>query len=223
MTAPDASRAGDAVARLAHEVRNPLTAIQIDLQRVEEALPSRSDLLVPLRRALREVARLDRVVSGALRVTRSGNIESGLIDLAEPLRHAIEVAGSAFAQSGSSVELAGAEQGPIAVRGDASALEQVFLNLLLNAAQALRAGGRASVSFARNDGLARVVVRDGGVGMDAELLGRAFDPFVTTRPDGTGLGLSIARQIVLAHGGFIELESAPGVGTTVRVSLPLAT
>jgi two-component system C4-dicarboxylate transport sensor histidine kinase DctB len=223
MTAPDASRAGDAVARLAHEVRNPLTAIQIDLQRVEEALPSRSDLLVPLRRALREVARLDRVVSGALRVTRSGNIESGLIDLAEPLRHAIEVAGSAFAQSGSSVELAGAEQGPIAVRGDASALEQVFLNLLLNAAQALRAGGRASVSFARNDGLARVVVRDGGVGMDGELLGKAFDPFVTTRPDGTGLGLSIARQIVLAHGGFIELESAPGVGTTVRVSLPLAT
>jgi signal transduction histidine kinase len=208
-------------ASLAHEVRNPLTSIRIDLQRVEEALPAESPLRVPVQRALREVARLDRAVSGALRVARSGDIASDLIDLRVPLRHAIEVAGSVFERAGSTLDAEEAGGVPIPIRGDESALEQVFLNILLNAAQSLGTAGSASVAVTTGSGRACVVVRDSGAGIAPEWLERVFDPFVTTRAEGTGLGLPIARGIVVAHGGTIGIESSPAQGTTVSIELPL--
>jgi signal transduction histidine kinase len=210
-------------ASLAHEVRNSLTSIRIDLQRVEEALPRGSPLREPVHQALREVGRLDRAVSGALRVARSGNIASDLFDLRVPLGHAIEVAGTAFERSGSRLVADRATGPPIPIRGDESALEQVFLNILLNAAQALETAGNASVVVGVEHGGAHVVVCDSGSGMAADLLSQVFDPFVSTKTEGTGLGLAIARQIVVAHGGSIGIESSPGRGTTVRVSLPLTT
>lgn len=209
------------LASLAHEIRNPLTSIRIDLQRVEEALAPQSPLRAPVARALREVARLDRVVSGALRVARSGDIGSDLVDLRVPLRHAAEVAASAFQQCGSTLDCPAADGPPIPIRGDESALEQVFLNLLLNAAQALDADGRASITVSTDDANAHVIVHDTGSGIDPALIGKVFEPFVSAKAEGTGLGLPIARQIVLAHGGTIRLESSPRHGTTVRVQLPL--
>lgn len=211
---------GGFAASLAHEVRNPLTSIRIDLQRVEEELPSESPLRAPLKRALREVARLDRAVSGVLRIARSGDIASDLIDLRVPLGHAVEVAASAFEQSGSALDPGEINGRPIPIRGDESALEQVFLNILLNAAQALDGKGSASVTVSADHAGAHVVVRDSGPGIPPEWLGRVFDPFASTKPEGTGLGLAIARQIVVAHGGTIEIESSLGHGTTVRVRLP---
>jgi signal transduction histidine kinase len=108
------------------------------------------------------------------------------------------------------------------VVGDAAALEQAFLNLLLNAAQALEPGGRAQVGVTRELGDVTVIIRDEGRGIPKESAAKVFDLFYSTRPEGTGLGLSIARQIVQAHGGTIEIESTPGQGTTVRVTLPSA-
>lgn len=207
-------------ASLAHEVRNPLTSIRIDLQRVEEELPADSPLRTPLKRALREVARLDRTMSGVLRLARSGDIASDLFDLRVPLSHAAEVAASAFEPTGSVLER-GERGEPIPVRGDESALEQVFLNILLNAAQSFDGPGSASVTVSTDPTGAHVMVRDSGRGIDAEWLDRVFDPFVSSRPEGTGLGLPIARQIVVAHGGTIGIESMQGHGTTVRIRLPL--
>jgi signal transduction histidine kinase len=108
--------------------------------------------------------------------------------------------------------------------GDAGALEQLFLNLLQNAAQALDTGGRASLNVELADEGDTVVVSigDDGPGMTDEVLDQIFEPLFSTRPDGTGLGLTIARRIATAHGGELTLESAPGSGTVVRVSLPLA-
>jgi len=213
---------GKFAALLAHEVRNPLTAIRIDLQRVEEKLSPESPLRLQLARALREVERLDQTVSGALRIARSGTVSSDLVDLRVPLLRAIEVATPAFDQVDSTLAVRGLDDAPVPVRGDEAALEQLFLNLLLNAAQSLRPHGAAGVILMTMDGHAEVEVWDRGIGIEADRLGRVFDPFYSTRKDGTGLGLAIARGIVTGHGGVIDIESRSGEGTAISVRLPLA-
>jgi signal transduction histidine kinase len=114
------------------------------------------------------------------------------------------------------------------VLGDPGALQQVFLNLLLNAVQSMPGGGRISVAVAPwpalrgSDGPRWVVVRiaDTGPGIPPEQLRRVFDPFYTTKRDGTGLGLAICHGLVEQHEGEIRMESEEGTGTTVSVRLP---
>ena len=213
---------GRFAALLAHEVRNPLTAIRIDLQRVEEKLPADSPLRVQLARALREVERLDQTLRGALRIARSGTVSSDLVDLRVPLQRAVEVARPTFDQTGATLFLAGLDGVPVPVRGDEAALEQLFLNILLNAAQALLDRGAAGVTMAVQDGQVEVEIWDRGVGIAPDMLGKVFDPFYSTRKDGTGLGLAIARGIVTGHGGILDIESPAGRGTSVSIRLPLA-
>jgi signal transduction histidine kinase len=106
------------------------------------------------------------------------------------------------------------------VRGDQAGLEQLFLNLIQNAAQALRPGGKASIRVVVEDDAITVTVSDDGVGIPEDLQERVFDPLFSTRSEGTGLGLTIARRIAEAHGGGMELEGGPGEGTRVRVRVP---
>ena len=212
---------GEFAASLAHEVRNPLTSIRIDLQRVEEVLPGESPLRVPLGRALREVERLDQTVSGALRIARAGSIALKVVDLNIPLQRAIEVATPAFDRCGAALAQIGIGARPLPVRGDDAALEQLFLNILLNAAQALGPDGKAGVTVVTAEGNVQVDIWDSGAGMAADQLEKVFDPFFSTKRDGTGLGLSVVRQIVNAHGGFISIDSAVDAGTTVSIRLSL--
>jgi signal transduction histidine kinase len=107
------------------------------------------------------------------------------------------------------------------VHADATALSQVFLNLLLNAAQACEPGDRAGIEIDRDAEMTTVVVWDTGRGIRPEDVDRVFDPFFTTRPDGTGLGMAIAQRIVRAHSGDIAVDSTVGIGTRVTVRLPL--
>jgi len=213
---------GEFAASLAHEVRNPLTSIRIDLQRVEETLPPDSPHRVPLGRALREVQRLDQTVSGALRLARSGTIALDLVDLRDPLSRAIEMATPGFAQCGVTLDQAGIPTVPLLVHGSAAALEQLFLNVLLNAAQALAADGQAGVVVSTTAGSAQVEIWDTGSGIAAEQLATVFEPFISTKQEGTGLGLAVSRQIVAAHGGEISIDSELEAGTTVSIRLPLA-
>jgi signal transduction histidine kinase len=103
-------------------------------------------------------------------------------------------------------------------------LRQVFLNLIINAAQAVEPGGTVLVATRREGDHVIVSVADDGCGIPPHLLDRIFDPFFTTKPVGvgTGLGLGIAHQIVTSHGGEIQVESTPGIGTVFRVRLPAA-
>ena len=117
---------------------------------------------------------------------------------------------------------AGGLRAPASGAGDADALRHLFVNLLLNASQALSAGGLARVEARRDEDNIIVSVVDDGTGMSDESLLRAGQPFFTTRAGGTGLGLPIARQIAAAHGGAIQIARANGRGTVVRVNLPLA-
>lgn len=120
-------------------------------------------------------------------------------------------------------------QPPCPVRGDAAELEQVLMNVAVNACQAMPDGGELSISTVHAvptpgaaGGTVRLQIRDTGSGMDAETAARALEPYFTTRPEGTGLGLSTVARIVDKLGGRIAINSTPGVGTTVSVVLPLA-
>jgi len=210
---------GEFAASLAHEVRNPLTAIRVELQSLEEEdVPA--SVRDGLERSLRHIHRLEATVTGSLRVARGGRAALEPVALAEPLGNAWRSARSEFDARGAALQELGDEVSGIRVRGDAAALEQLFLNLLLNAAQALGPGGEAHGDVTTFDGTVEVAISDNGTGFDAAALGSVFEPLRSTRRDGTGLGLTIAQRIAQAHAGDIRIESAPGQGTTVRVTLP---
>ena len=219
---------GEFAAGLAHEVRNPLTSMRVDLQRAEEKLPPDSEARSLIEEVLSQVDRVDRSVTGALRLARSGQVDRGVIDLREPLAAAAHEAEPRFrARDGAFLPL---ELGPepLWVDGNAAALQQLFLNLLLNAAEALGGGGRAGVGVDASPGVGeeaekrrvKIVVWDEGKGVPPEAVSMVFDPFYSTRPEGTGLGLAIAQRIAVAHGGSLTMESVEGEGTRMILHLP---
>jgi signal transduction histidine kinase len=211
---------GSFASELAHEVRNPLTSIRVDLQLVDERLPADSPLREIQRGALAEIERLDRTVAGVLRLARSGTIELQPLDLMEMLGLAARAAAPQFVERGATLRVESAAV-PVMVRGDASALVQLFLNLLLNAAQASIAGGQTVIGVATDDRNSIVTVRDDGMGMSPDLLAKVREPFFSTKTGGTGLGLAIAGRIVQAHAAELRIESTINAGTTVTVILPL--
>lgn len=210
---------GEFAASLAHEVRNPLTAIRLDLERAREKLDEPQSAAGLLGRALAEIDRLDATVSGSLRIARSGSLTLATVDMRQPLQDALAAAEPAFVGRDARLEPLHAPGAPVLVRGNAGALEQLFLNLLLNAAEALRPGGAARVAIEETSTEVRVTVHDDGPGIAPELLERIREPFFTTKENGTGLGLSIGQRIASAHGAELVLESSPGNGTTASVTL----
>jgi two-component system sensor histidine kinase AtoS len=212
---------GQFASSLAHEVRNPLTSMKLNLQRIQEELPDEEEVQDPIRRALSQIERLDGTVNGALSIARSCRIELRPVDLYKPLTAALHAAEPLFHAAGVTVEQPEPGPIPLMVAGDTSALERLFLNLLLNAAEALDQGGRAGVTVERSDGDALVTVWDTGTGIASEDLDKVIDAFYTTKPEGTGLGLPIAHRIAVAHGGSLDVESTPGVRTAVHMRIPL--
>jgi signal transduction histidine kinase len=211
-------------AALAHEVRNPLSSIQLDLQEVEEGLPDGSPLRDLQLQALDDLRRLDRTVAAALGTARAGVVRPRGCDLLDPVRAAIRAAAPRLAERRATLDAPADDAVKVPVHGDPDALERVVLNLLLNAADAAGAGGAGGQVQVRVEARAEsavVVVRDDGAGMAPAELARVFEPFYSTRAGGTGVGLTIARRIVAAHGGTLHLDSAPGEGTTAQVTLPV--
>jgi signal transduction histidine kinase len=224
---------GEFAAVLAHEIRNPLTAIRIDLQRVEEVSHDEARRRSLTDRMLGAVRRLDRAVSGVLCVARSGRVELAPTPLREPLEAALETARPIIeAVPGDLRASFFAPELPV-VLGDRAALEQLFLNLLLNAGEALDGTGpqfvEVGVGTAEDEpvpgvavSFAEVRIRDTGRGIAPDQLERVFEPLYSTKSGGTGLGLAVAERIARAHGGEIRVESEVGRGTTMAVRIPLA-
>jgi signal transduction histidine kinase len=210
---------GQFAASLAHEIRNPLIAIRIDLQRVRQVLPEGTAERKTHERALEEIVRLDQTVTKTLRAARHAGVDRDTIDLREPVRAAAAAARPELDAHDArlSLDLPDME---VQMQGDGGALEQLFLNLIQNAAQSLARGGevRVRVSLDGRDIVASIA--DDGAGIPPDLLERVFDPLFTTRSEGTGLGLTIARRIAEAHGGSIAVESESGAGTRLTVRLP---
>jgi signal transduction histidine kinase len=211
---------GEFATSLSHDVRNALTSIKVDLERADRRGVADPLARTLVSRGLGNVARLEAAVTGALRVARRGHAPPKVLDLRDPVREAADTAGGAFAAVPGTLEVH-LPEAPLRVVGDSAALQQLFANLLFNAAQALGPGGSAVATAKEAGDFAEVSIRDGGVGMSGEDLARLSTPFFSTKPSGTGLGLPIARQIAAAHGGDISIESEVGNGTAVRVRIPL--
>jgi signal transduction histidine kinase len=225
---------GALAAGVAHEINNPLAYVFSNLDLAAEALRAaegvdpvlRDETSKCLRHALDGVERVRRIVRGLKSFARGGEERRGAVDLRSVVDAACEIVDNQIRYRARLVkEYADVPR----VYGDAARLEQVALNLLVNAAQAIPEGAADAhaitvrVGPTANGGVF-LEVRDDGDGMTPETRKRAFEPFFTTKPPGlgTGLGLSICHGIVAAHGGTIAASSAEGVGTTMRVELPPA-
>lgn len=212
---------GELAAGAAHEIRNPLTAIRSSLQYLEAKSPEEATKKL-LGAALQETARINEIVSALLAFSRPTDIVRERHDLRETLGESLDLV---LFQAGArqvAVRRAFPDK-PLVVEGDRSQLKQLFLNLFLNALQAMEPGGELAVeALGKNGTKAVVAVSDTGEGIPEENLDRIFDPFFTTKKGGTGLGLSICYSVVKSHRGEIEVKSRLGKGTTIFVSLPLA-
>jgi signal transduction histidine kinase len=223
---------GTLAAGVAHEINNPLAYVLGNLAFVKESLeaPSFAGAGSEERRALEEAIvgaeRVRDVVRSLRAYSRAGDGPPARVDVAAELRGALKLVGSTVRHRARLTERIGPTP-PVMARG--SELGQVFVNLLVNAVQAVRpgAGDEAEIvarSFTTPDGRACVEVADNGVGIAPEAQRRIFEPFFTTKGvgDGTGLGLSICHGIVTRLGGSIGFESEPGTGTRFTVLLPPA-
>lgn len=211
---------GELAAELAHEVRNPLTGISSALQ-VLETNGSAGANRELVSRVLAQLQRMDQTMGNFLRFTRIPEAVEKPFDLGETFQRVILLIQPKLKAQGIELQRRFPDRWP-ALRGDPAQLEQVLLNLSLNAIQAMPSGGTLRLSAAAERGAVRLEVSDTGHGIPPELLERIFKPFFTTRPNGSGLGLSISRQIVTSHGGELWLESVPDQGTSARIRLPLS-
>jgi two-component system NtrC family sensor kinase len=221
---------GQLAASVAHELNNPLfsiiTCAKILIRDVEQR-PNDTDpqrLLKSVRTILSESSRCSTILReflGYARVNRPGSDRVSLGALLESLETL--VAAKATEQR---VNIEHRAAQPDTVRADPNQLQQVFLNIALNALQAMPGGGvlRFTVEPDPAAGRVRVSVADTGAGIPGGLLARVMEPFFTTKEpgQGTGLGLSVARDVVQRHGGSIDIQSKVGEGTCVAVTLPLA-
>lgn len=209
--------AGELAASAAHEIRNPLTAISSAVQLLGEAFPTGTPRHEVADSVMQEIDRINGIVEGLLSFARPPETKREAVHLAVVVDSAISLVATMAHKAGVTVVRDGAVERDV-LRGDADQLRQVFVNLLMNGIQAMEGGGQLIVRVTR-PGRLRVEVEDTGTGMKPEQVERAFDPFYTTKEKGTGLGLPICYGIVRGHGGDIDLDSAPGRGTTVRVEL----
>lgn len=212
---------------VAHEIRNPLTGIGMGVQHLARALQGDSGQRENLEFIHSEIKRLDRIVQELFDVTHPRQLDLAPRPLADTLRRAQQSLAALIEERGLTVSVQAPADLP-AVPHDADQLQQVFINLIKNAAEASPEGGAIRVELAlatdkRPTGPSVVArVHDEGEGIDAETCRTLFEPFFTTKPGGTGLGLYITHDIVKRHGGSLTVHSTPGRGATFTVELPLA-
>jgi signal transduction histidine kinase len=238
-------------AGVAHEVKNPLNAMMIHLELLKNKLtgqprrrtalaaagvgapvaavetappltaPDTSGLMEHLEVIADEIRRLDQVVQGFLKFTRPEDLKLQPVALPSLLQEVAQLVKAETVKSG--IELIADCPAHVSeINGDPHMLRQAFLNLALNACQAMPSGGRLRFACSNKGNRVEVRFDDTGVGIRPEHLKKIFDLYFTTKPHGSGIGLSMVYRIVQLHDGEIEVESTPNVGTTFRVVLPRA-
>lgn len=212
--------AGLMAARVAHDVRNPLSSIKMQTQLLNASLAPGSESREMTEAMLHDISQVELVVGGLLEVARPRGLQRSMQSLNEIIESVIRQVTPQCRHRQIKVERRLAADLP-AMSLDGERLTHALLNVVLNAAEALREGGTLSVTSARSGaGDVIVVVDDDGVGIDAAQATRVFDPFVTTKPGGVGLGLVNARAAIESHGGTITLAPRQPVGTRVTIRLP---
>jgi signal transduction histidine kinase len=219
---------GTLTAGVAHELNNPLNNITLTAAMLEEDYRNLSDdeRLEMVRDLQKEAERSEKIVRNLLDFVRESEIQTERLNLAELVGETLKLAQNQVKIKGAKVETSIPENLPT-IFGDRQQLAQVFLNLILNAVDALSKGGKLTISAEPSDepGFVTVKFTDDGSGIPPHVLPSIFDPFFTTKSTrkGTGLGLSVAKGIIEEHGGDIKVQSEVGKGTTFSIHLPTAT
>lgn len=218
------SSLGRVAATIAHEFNNVLMGIQPFAELVRKRAGSDEKLALAATQMLASIARGKRITSDILRTTQVGDAAVQPHDLALFLRHVEPQLRTIFPESVTvAVEVSGA---PLNALCDSAQLQQVILNLAINARDAMPEGGRFTISGSAVSSSAgekiRLAVRDTGTGIESDILPYIFEPLFTTKHSGTGLGLAVTQQIITRNQGSISVESTPGKGTTFEILLPAA-
>jgi len=211
---------GHLSAGVAHEVRNPLSAIKGAMEILKTEIDEKHPKFGFVGIIEKEIARLESLVTEFLRFSRPPAPEMAPDNLNRVILSVMELANKHLSNSSVQVKTDLAGDMPTSFI-DSNQVKQVILNLLLNAEQSMPDGGTLTVAtYTEGDWIA-VDVSDTGEGIPRERIEDIFSPFFTTRPAGTGLGLAVSRRIVRAHGGDITVVSRPGHGSTFTVKLPI--
>ena len=215
---------GELSAVVAHEVRNPIAILRNATSSLRRATLSTEDRGVLLGILREETDRLDRLVRDLLSYARPEWPRGESLDAAEIVRRSLDASRAERPSTGVQTEIV--LETDRRISGDAELLRHALVNVIDNALLAMPGGGSLRVRIAEDtlgeEPAVRLEIRDSGTGMDDAVRQKALDPFFTTRPAGTGLGLAIVDRVVRNHHGRLEIQSAPGEGTTVALVLPAA-
>jgi signal transduction histidine kinase len=217
---------GKLATEVAHSIRNPMTSINMRLFSLRRSLELSAVQNEDFEVVTEEMRRLDHIVRNFLEFSRPHKLKKQKINISDVIDMTIDLLSYRLDLHSVKVHRKREKNLP-RIDGDPELLKEVFVNLIVNACEAMETGGEISIS--EEEALAELMGRavlvkisDNGPGMTDEVKARALEPFETTKPDGTGLGLFIAVRIIEGHGGKLELDSTPGKGTTFIITLPPA-
>jgi PAS domain S-box-containing protein len=218
------SSIGLLAAGVAHEVNTPLAGISSYSQMLMQQIPESDPRYQLLEKIHRQTSRASSIVNNLLNFSRVSDSRFAPIEMNRVLDDTIQLLEAQLHNTNIEVARNYSERLPV-TPGNAPKLQQVFMNLILNARDAMPGGGRLEISTEYDDQNVIISFRDTGVGIDPENLARIYDPFFTTKQigKGTGLGLAVSYGVIKDHGGEITVESKVGEGTTFRITIPLAT
>jgi len=210
---------------LAHEIKNPLSTVQLNLQLLAEDLtpdnPAYPRIVNRLKTVQKETSRLRDILEDFLRYAGKLELERHPTDLNELLEELVDFFLPQAQAQRARLRLRTAADTPLRANVDPRLIKQAVLNLMINGLQAMPEGGELILSAARQDGQAVVDVIDTGKGIPADALDKIFNAYYTSKKGGTGLGLAMTQRIVKEHGGDLTVKSELGKGTDFTLRLPL--
>lgn len=214
---------GELAASIAHELNNPLATVILVIGSLFMELPPGDPKRQSLEVIAREIGRMRNLIANLPQFGRSSQSKKSILDVREEIERTIDLIHYDPRKHHIAVVREFASNVP-PVRADRQQLQQLFLNLFINAKDAMPQGGRLTVRVETSLALKQIIIEvaDTGVGIPHEILPRVLEPFFTTKPEGkgAGLGLAICRRIVQEHHGTLNITSEVGTGTTVRIMLP---
>jgi signal transduction histidine kinase len=208
---------------LAHEIKNPLSTVQLNLQLLQEDIgpdnPAYSRVNNRLKICERETGRLRAILDDFLKYAGKIELQRTKVELNQVCEDLVDFFLPQAQLSRVQLRLKPAAK-EVVVNADERLVKQALLNLMLNGLQATSGGGELILSVSENDGEAVVDVMDTGSGIDPEVISRIFDAYYSTKKSGTGLGLAMTRRIAEEHGGRVSVTSEPGKGSVFALHLP---
>jgi signal transduction histidine kinase len=211
---------GELAASIAHEIRNPVAGISSAMRVLSSELPPDDERAIIFDEIIRQTHRVNRAVNDLLSYARPSTPQLDVGSLNDPIRRSLTLMDAQI--NSAQVELVlNLEPNLPPVQLDVEQMQQVFVNLIMNAVQAMPSGGNLNIRTVATDSEVIVEVQDTGPGIPKEVLQEIFKPFYTTKHQGTGLGLSICRSIVESHCGRMEARSVLGAGATFSIRLPV--